>query len=64
LAVLDLVEEAVQAGTLVAYPRKDACKTCPYIVVCGPNEEGRVERKRKPPLPELLQQLDKLRARP
>ena len=64
LAVLDLVEEAIQSSTLVAYPRKDACKTCPYIVVCGPNEEGRVERKRRPPLPEPLKQLDKLRTRP
>jgi CRISPR/Cas system-associated exonuclease Cas4 (RecB family) len=32
----------LQAGFLPAAPRKDACQTCSYRVVCGPYEEERV----------------------
>jgi len=45
--VLQTVDKAVADGFLPAAPRERACRFCDYQLVCGPNEEMRLERKRK-----------------
>jgi len=45
LQVLRAIEEAMRNGFLPAAPRKDGCKRCEYLAVCGPYEEERVGEK-------------------
>jgi len=45
--VLSTIENAIHRGYLPAAPREDACKSCDYLSVCGPNEEERLKRKRQ-----------------
>lgn len=39
--VLDAIDGAIRDGMLPAAPRKDGCKRCEYLPVCGPYEEER-----------------------
>jgi ATP-dependent helicase/nuclease subunit B len=39
------IDKAVRDGFLPAAPRKDGCKRCEYLPVCGPYEEERVRAK-------------------
>ena len=48
-----LIEQAMRNGFLPAAPRKDGCKRCEYLPVCGPYEEERVAEKSQPELKEL-----------
>jgi CRISPR/Cas system-associated exonuclease Cas4 (RecB family) len=43
--LLEIVDEAISGGELVAYPREKACELCDYRPVCGPYEETRVRTK-------------------
>jgi len=45
MAVLQTIDDAIRDGFLPAAPRKDACKRCEYLPVCGPYEEERVREK-------------------
>src|SRR5262249_25066684 len=54
--VLHVIDDAIRRGFLPAAPRKDACRRCEYLPVCGPYEEERVAEKSAPelrPLKEL-----------
>ncbi len=42
---LETIDGAVRDGFLPAAPRKDGCKGCDYLPVCGPYEEERVREK-------------------
>lgn len=53
LQVLRLIDEAMRNGFLPAAPRKDGCKRCEYLPVCGPYEEERVGEKSAPELKAL-----------
>jgi CRISPR/Cas system-associated exonuclease Cas4 (RecB family) len=53
LQVLRTIDEAMRNGFLPAAPRKDACKRCDYLPVCGPYEEERVSEKSQPELKAL-----------
>jgi len=53
LAVLRAIDEAMHNGFLPAAPRKDGCKRCEYVPVCGPYEEERVGDKSQPELKSL-----------
>ena len=44
-AVLRTIDMAMRDGFLPAAPRKDGCRGCEYLVVCGPDEEERVREK-------------------
>ena len=46
--VLEIVDRAVEAGTLLPAPRQGACRWCDFQVVCGPWEERRTEAKHRP----------------
>ncbi|MBZ5617136.1 MAG: exodeoxyribonuclease V subunit gamma [Acidobacteriia bacterium] len=43
--VLRTIDDAIRDGFLPAAPRKDGCKRCEYLPVCGPYEEERVREK-------------------
>ncbi len=43
--VLQIIDHALRDGFLPAAPRKDACKQCEFLPVCGPYEEERLREK-------------------
>jgi ATP-dependent helicase/nuclease subunit B len=45
LALLRTIDDAMRNGLLPAAPRKDGCKRCEYLPICGPYEEERVGEK-------------------
>jgi CRISPR/Cas system-associated exonuclease Cas4 (RecB family) len=51
--VLHVIDDAMRAGFLPASPRKDGCKRCEYLPVCGPYEEERAAEKSQPELKAL-----------
>jgi len=53
LQVLRTIDEALRNGFLPAAPRKDGCKRCEYLPVCGPYEEERAGEKSQPELKAL-----------
>ena len=60
LEVLEIVDRAIEHGTLAARPAPKACEWCDFQVVCGRREER--ERSRKDP--KLFADLDALRNMP
>ena len=50
---LHVIDDALRAGFLPAAPRKDGCKRCEYLPVCGPYEEERLREKSQPELKAL-----------
>jgi ATP-dependent helicase/nuclease subunit B len=50
---LEIIDNALRDGFLPAAPRKDGCKGCDYLPVCGPYEEERVHEKSQPELKSL-----------
>jgi hypothetical protein len=61
--VLEIVDRAVVAGTLFAYPKPDGCAYCDFRVVCGPTEERRT-RTRKDLRAPHVQEIEELRRLP
>jgi ATP-dependent helicase/nuclease subunit B len=51
--VLQTIDKAVRDGFLPAAPRKDGCKGCEFLAVCGPYEEERIAIKSQPELKPL-----------
>ncbi|MDR3700951.1 MAG: PD-(D/E)XK nuclease family protein, partial [Candidatus Sulfopaludibacter sp.] len=51
--VLRIIDDSIRDGFLPAAPRKDGCKRCEYLPVCGPYEEERVGEKSPPELKAL-----------
>ena len=51
--VLQVIDQAMLDGFLPAAPRKDGCKRCEYLPICGPYEEERVAEKSAPELKSL-----------
>jgi len=51
--VLHVIDDAMRSGFLPAAPRKDGCKRCEYLPVCGPYEEERAGEKSQPELKAL-----------
>lgn len=45
LQVLRTIDGEIRNGFLPAAPRKDGCRNCEYLPVCGPYEEERVAEK-------------------
>jgi len=60
LEVLEIIDRAIERGTLAARPARDACTYCDFRAVCGPDEEYRTLRKPAG----LLADLDELRKMP
>ena len=51
--VLEIIDRAVETGTLLPAPRDGACRWCDYQAVCGPGAERRSARKDPAPLGDL-----------
>jgi CRISPR/Cas system-associated exonuclease Cas4 (RecB family) len=51
--VIERIDGAIAGGFLPAAPRKDGCKGCDYLPVCGPYEEERVTEKSQADLKDL-----------
>ena len=60
IEVLEIIDRAVENGSLLPAPRERACGWCDFKAVCGPLEE--VRSRRKDPLP--LADLHELRKMP
>ena len=43
--VLEIIDRAIERGTLAAKPARDACAFCDFTAVCGRDEELRTQRK-------------------
>ena len=52
--VLEIIDRAVEHGTLPPAPREGACQYCDFRTVCGPDEERRIARKDQRPLADVL----------
>ena len=52
--VLEIIDRAVEQGTLPPAPREGACQYCDFRTVCGPDEERRIARKDQRPLADVL----------
>ena len=53
--VLQTIDMAIEKGFLPAAPKKEACKWCEFVPICGPHEQVRVGRKDQTPLDDLVQ---------
>ena len=51
--VLEVIDRAVENGSLPPAPRPGACRWCDFQVVCGPSEERRAARKDQTRLADL-----------
>jgi len=58
--VLEIIDRAIEHGTLAARPAREACTFCDFTAVCGRDEERRTLRKPA----QLLADLDALRKMP
>jgi ATP-dependent helicase/DNAse subunit B len=58
--VLEIIDRAIERGTLAARPAPEACSYCDFQVVCGRREEART----RPKDPTLFADLDSLRKLP
>jgi RecB family exonuclease len=58
--VLEIIDRAIERGTLAAKPAREACTWCDFRPVCGPDEEHRTLRKPA----QLMADLDALRKMP
>ncbi|MGQ0736880.1 MAG: PD-(D/E)XK nuclease family protein, partial [Acidobacteriota bacterium] len=45
LEVLEVIDRAVEHGTLAANPAEGSCRWCDFLAVCGSDEERRTRRK-------------------
>ena len=53
IEVLEIIDRAIEAGSLLPAPREGACAWCDFQSVCGPSEEVRSGRKDPRPLADL-----------
>ena len=53
IEVLEIVDRAIEVGSLLPAPREGACNWCDFKAVCGPAEEIRAGRKDPVPLADL-----------
>jgi ATP-dependent helicase/nuclease subunit B len=60
IEVLEIIDRAIERGTLAARPAPKACAYCDFEAVCGRQEERRTGRKAR----ELFADLDMLRGMP
>lgn len=51
--VIEVIDRAIESGSLLPAPRPGACRWCDFHVVCGPSEERRTARKDQARLADL-----------
>ena len=55
IEVLEIVDRAVELGTLPPAPAEKACWMCDFLPVCGPDQERRADRKSPNQIGDLLE---------
>lgn len=60
LEILEVIDRAIETGTLVAAPAHEACDRCDFRAVCGPDAPRRARRKPQA----LVADLADMRSRP
>ena len=60
IEVLEIIDRAIDRGTLAPRPADKACDYCDYLVVCGRREQARTRTKDAA----LFADLDELRKMP
>ena len=53
IEVLEIIDRAIESGTLMAAPAEHVCERCDFLSVCGPDVRRRIDRKAQTPLVEL-----------
>jgi hypothetical protein len=54
IAAMEIIDRAVDHGTLPPAPAERACRYCDFLTVCGPEQEHRARRKSKQQIADLL----------
>lgn len=49
LEVLEIIDRAIEHGMLAARPARDACASCDFRPICGPDEPRRIAQKPETP---------------
>jgi RecB family exonuclease len=63
IEVLEIIDRAVERGTMPQSPRQGACGWCDFRAICGPHEEVRARRK-NPGALGAIEDLQVLRGKP
>jgi CRISPR/Cas system-associated exonuclease Cas4 (RecB family) len=54
IVAMEIIDRAIDLGTLPAAPDERACRYCDFLTVCGPEQERRASRKSKQQIADLL----------
>jgi ATP-dependent helicase/DNAse subunit B len=54
IVAMEIIDRAIDLGTLPPAPDERACRFCDFLSVCGPDQERRAGRKSKQQLADLL----------
>ena len=51
---MEIIDRAIESGTLPPAPAEKACRYCDFLTVCGPDQEYRAKGKSKQQIADLL----------
>ncbi len=54
IAAMEIIDRAIDLGTLQPAPAERACRYCDFLTVCGPDQEYRAKGKSKQQIADLL----------
>jgi CRISPR/Cas system-associated exonuclease Cas4 (RecB family) len=54
IVAMEIIDRAIDLGTLPPAPAERACRYCDFLTVCGPEQERRATRKSKQQIADLL----------
>jgi ATP-dependent helicase/DNAse subunit B len=54
IVVMEIIDRAIESGTLPPAPADKACRYCDFLTVCGPDQEYRAKGKSKQQIADLL----------
>jgi hypothetical protein len=54
IVVMEIIDRAIESGTLPPAPAEKACRYCDFLTVCGPDQEYRAKGKSKQQIADLL----------
>ena len=54
IVAMEIIDRAIESGTLPPAPAEKACRYCDFLTVCGPDQEYRAKGKSKQQIADLL----------
>jgi CRISPR/Cas system-associated exonuclease Cas4 (RecB family) len=54
IVAMEIIDRAIDLGTMPPAPAERACRFCDFLTVCGPEQERRAKRKSKQQIADLL----------